>query len=238
VFVDQHGWLAKILGIINKKLDSALMSLRQIQQRDSKLESVVELLDKDVLIQNRLLTQNNQLLEKIYAELNPPQPEPTGFSVSLTVDNKGETMSAQKAKSGATAVLTVNDDGTVSLNITFTDTEGLPITTFTTWPAPVAPPTVAFSDASPGPSAFTYTAASTPAASTTVSGAFVAGSIAPVAPAPSPLPSGWGQNVDVQITVPSGLTGQTAPLTVDAGTLSVTADSSKPSGFAVTLSEP
>jgi hypothetical protein len=41
--------------------------------------------------------------------------------------------------------------------------------------------------------------------------------------------------VDVQITIASGLAGQTAPQTVDAGTVTVTADPNNPGSFVPVL---
>lgn len=144
--------------------------------------------------------------------------------------------SKPKAKaSGVSPSITVNDDGTLNLNIPFTDTEGLPINTLTAWPANVALPSVIFSDASPGPSSLVFTPAAVPAPSTAVPGAFVAGVIAPVVPPPSPLPPGWGQNVDAAVTIDGGLTGQAGPITEDAGTITITADASKPSGFSASV---
>jgi len=145
---------------------------------------------------------------------------------------------ATKKASAVAPSITVNDDGTLSLNIGFTDEDGLPITTLTTWPSAVSFPTVAFSDATPGPSSLTYTPAATPAVSTAVPGAFVAGAIVPTTPIPSPLPTGYGQNVDVQVSIASGLTGQTAAITEDAGTVTITADASKPSGFSSVVTAP
>jgi hypothetical protein len=227
-------WLVDIFALFNKKLDSILTLCQGIPAIRAQQKEDHALLEAN----NALLKENNELLHKI---IQGPQPGlPAGFTAVLTVDNvklEGEPMSPSKKASAVAPSLTVNDDGTVSLNIPFTDEDGLPITTLTAWPVGVAFPTAAFSDATPGPSAYAYTPAATPAPSTAVPGAFVAGSIAPVTP-PSPLPPGWGQNVDVQISIASGLVGQTSPITEDAGTLSVVADASKPSGFAPVLSEP
>ena len=45
------------------------------------------------------------------------------------------------------------------------------------------------------------------------------GTIGAGTPPSTPPPAGWGQDVDVQITIASGLAGQTAPQTVDVGTV-------------------
>ena len=138
---------------------------------------------------------------------------------------------APKKSAKASAVITIQDDGTLNVNVSFTDVDGLPITGLTAWPAAVALPTLAFSDATPGPSAFSYAAASAPAASTDVSNAFVVGVIGCVQP---PVP-GSGQGVDTTLTIASGLTNQSAPVSVDAGTLTMTADASAPGGVVVSV---
>jgi hypothetical protein len=228
--VDQGGWLARTLNIINQKIDTVLWILRQDQHNEKLLNTKL-----DLLLKNQ--AADHLLIEKIVQELNPPPPVVAGFKAVLTV-NKGETMTPLKKAAGVSASLTINDDGTASLNILFADPEGLDITTLTTWPSAVAFPTVAPSDGTPGPSAYSYAPASSPAPSTEVAGAFVAGTISVVAPPSTPPPSGWGQSVDFQISIASGLTNQTAPITEDAGTLSVTADASKPAGFSAVIAEP
>jgi hypothetical protein len=205
--------------------------------------------DKLALIQreneeyyNKLDKLGNEILAAVKS-ITPPTPPPpqteiAGFTVSITDDQQGEkNMALPKRAAKLAASITENDDGTASLNIGFVDTDGLPITTLTAWPTAVALATAAFSDATPGPSSLGFTQSASPVASTAVPGSFVAGTIVP-AQAPSPLPPGWGQNVDVQVTIASGLTNQTAPITMDAGTISVTADSTVPAGFSVSVTEP
>jgi len=144
-------------------------------------------------------------------------------------------------KAGATVkaavAQTINDDGTASTNIVLYDTQGLQITAAqlnNTWPAAVALPTEVASDATPGPSAFVITNVVPPAISNVVAGAFVTQTIACV----TPYVAGSGQNVDFTITIASGFTGQTAPISVDGGDLSIVSDPNNPGSFAVTTTEP
>jgi hypothetical protein len=137
-----------------------------------------------------------------------------------------------KSAAKATAALNILDDGTATVTISFNDADGLPITTLTTYPTAVALPTVTSSDQTPGPSAFTITPAATPTVN--AAGGFAVASIACVVPVVQPA----AQNVDFTVTIASGLTGQTAPIAADAGTLSIVADASQPSGFAPVISEP
>jgi hypothetical protein len=137
-----------------------------------------------------------------------------------------------KPAKGVAATLSIADDGTASCNVNLTDADGLPITTLTTWPAGVAQPSVAASDAAPGPSAFLVTPVTPPTSNG--SGGFTVAKIACVQPVVQPP----AQNVDFQVSIASGLTGQTAPVTEDAGTLSIVADASAPGGFAAAISEP
>lgn len=161
-----------------------------------------------------------------------PSAGPASFTVVLTnagkLDTGGTTMALNKAK--ATLSNTVNDDGTINLNIAFADAKGLS-ESYTSWPSQVALPSAAFGDASPGPSSLVYTPAASIVPSTDVPNALVCGTIGAGTPPSTPPPAGWGQNVDVQITIASGLAGQTAPQTVDAGTVTVTADAANPGSF-------
>ena len=122
------------------------------------------------------------------------------------------------------ANITINDDGTATITLTFTDEDGVPITGLTALPAGVSAPTFASSDQTPGPSAFIVTA--------DPSGLFA--TVTAVQPPVQPL----AQNVDFTVTIAAGLIGQTAPITDDAGTLSLQANASMPSGFAVVTSTP
>jgi len=139
-------------------------------------------------------------------------------------------------RAGVNATLAVADDGTLSVKVAITDADGLDITTLTAWPPAVALPTATLSDANPGPSSGAFTQNPTPPVQS--DGSFLVGSIAIVAPPSVPPPAGWGQNVDVQVTIASGLTGQTAPVSEDAGTYSTIADANKPSGFVPVISNP
>lgn len=223
--------------------ETEMQILRDCQ---AMLPAVRQIRDQITLVQNSeagYYTAISKRLDRIEAALKalsepPPPPQPAGFTTEITNDVQGENMALPKKAARLAASITENSDGTASLNVSFNDPDGLPITTLTAWPPAVAFPTGAFSDVTPGPSALVFTASTAPVVSTAVPGAFVAASIVPVSPAPSPLPAGWGQNVDLQVTIASGLTGQTAPLTEDAGTITVVADASKPSGFAVTVTEP
>jgi len=241
-------WLNELLQQLRLYLLLALKKLNRItnilekQDFDSRLEGIEDTLRAQsiqLLKQALQLSEQELQLATIVKNTTPPPPsQPAGFRASLTLDQGDLTMMALKKAATVTASLSVNDDGTMSVNVEFTDTEGLDITTYTAWPTGVALVTAAFSDATPGPSSGAYTAAATIVPSTAVPGALVAGSIAIQPPLSVPPPAGWGQNVDVQISIASGLTNQTAPVVEDAGTYSVTADASKPSGFVPVLSEP
>jgi len=172
------------------------------------------------------------LLEEIYKYLTtpPPPPQPAGFTASLTVQSKGEVNMKKLAK--VAAALNINDDGTATVSVSLTDADGLPETSLTTWPPAVATPTVASSDATPGPSAFVITPSAAPVS--LGGGAFSIAAIACVQPVVQPP----AQNVDFQVTVASGLAGQTSPVSEDAGTLSIVADPNAIGGFAAVITEP
>lgn len=138
-----------------------------------------------------------------------------------------------KAAKKVSATMNINDDGTASVSVTLVDADGLPITTLTTWPSAVAVPTVASSDQTPGPSAFVITPTSG-GPSPISGGGFLLASIACVQPVVQPP----AQNVDFQVTIASGLQGQTSPVSEDAGTLSIVADANAVGGFAAALNEP
>lgn len=224
--------------------DEEMQILRSVKDVFPKLREILEevrlIRKEDGDYYTQLSKQNAKILDAIQTLSNSFTPQPAGFKAVITINQtEGEkTMALPKKAARLAAAITENDDGTSSLNVGFTDTEGLPITSLTVWPTAVALPTAAFSDATPGPSALIYTPAATPTVSTAVAGAFVVGSIVPVQPAPNPLPAGWGQNVDVQVSIASGLTNQTAPITDDAGTITVVADPNNPASFTVSVTEP
>ena len=113
----------------------------------------------------------------------------------------------------------VDDGQALATKVTLLDQEGLRITSYTAWPSQVALPTEVASDATPGPSSFNVTAMNPPTLN--ADGSFTVQSVAPVTPPPVPLPAGWGQGVNFQVGIDSGLTGQTAPITEDAGTFNI-----------------
>jgi hypothetical protein len=170
------------------------------------------------------------LLEEIYKYLTtpPPPPQPAGFRASLTIT--GELTMKKLAK--VAPALNINDDGTATASVTFTDADGLPETSLTTYPPAVAAATVAASDATPGPSAFTVTPINPPAS--LGGGAFSVATISCVQPVAQPP----AQGVDFQVSIASGLAGQTAPVSEDAGTLSIVADPNAIGGFAAVVTEP
>ena len=139
---------------------------------------------------------------------------------------------ALKKLAKVAASLNINDDGTATVSVSLTDADGLPETSLTTWPSAVAVPTVASSDQTPGPSAFVITPSAAPVS--LGGGSFSIASIACVQPVVQPP----AQNVDFQVTVASGLVGQTAPVSEDAGTLSIVADPNAIGGFAAVITEP
>jgi len=256
------GWLSKILGIINQKIDTGLGILSTIQkyvellngqygnllkQQQADHELLLETHDLSIKNNNlskenyELSKENNKLLKEIVAILTPPTQNPAGVVLTLAVEEKENQTMAKSKSAKATASISVADDGTLSLNVLFTDEDGLPITSYTSWPSQVALPSVAFSDAAPGPSSLNFVPAATIAPSTDAgvpSGSLDVGAIVPVTPLPSPLPTGYGQNVDTQVTFASGLTNQTSPLTIDAGDITITADASQPSGVSVSVEAP
>lgn len=136
-----------------------------------------------------------------------------------------------KAK-GVAATMNIADDGSASVNVSLVDADGLPITTLTTWPSQVANPSVAASDATPGPSAFTVTPVTPPSSNS--DGSFKVASVTCVQPVVQPP----AQNVDFTVTVDSGLVGQTSPVSEDAGTLNIVADASAVGGFAPAIVTP
>jgi|SRR5580658_1962670 hypothetical protein len=140
-------------------------------------------------------------------------------------------MAAKKAAALSVSV-TLQDDGSNLISITFTDVDGLPITATQlngVYPAAIAVPSVVFSDATPGPSAFLYTPLATPAVSTAVAGAFDIGSVTAV----QPVVAGSGQGVDSTATIASGLPN--APVSEDAGTWTIVSDPNAPGGFSTVV---
>lgn len=131
------------------------------------------------------------------------------------------------AKVKAAIAETINDDGTRNINVSLFDTAGLQITG--TWPTAVAQPTPTAADATPGPSAFVFTPVAPPTSNP--DGSFLAATVGCVQPVVQPP----AQNVEVDVTIASGLVNQTAPVTEDAGTLSIVADPNAPGGFSTTL---
>lgn len=156
----------------------------------------------------------------------PPPPQPAGFVAVLTTTHKEILMAAKKVAPS----LTINDDGNLNVNVSFTDGDGLP-ETLTTYPSGVAPAVASFADATPGPSAFVFTPSASPVLATDVPNAFVTGVISCVQPVVQPP----AQNVDVQVSIASGLAGQTSAISEDAGTLSVVADPNNVAGFSPVL---
>jgi hypothetical protein len=126
-----------------------------------------------------------------------------------------------KAKALAPSI-TINDNGSALITINFEDEDGVAITGLTALPAGVATPVFASSDQTPGPSAF----------SIAVDPSNMFATVTPVTPPVQPLAS----NVDFTVTIASGLVGQTSPISEDAGTISIQADASKPSGFGLVAS--
>lgn len=100
----------------------------------------------------------------------------------------------------ASADITINDNGTGTINLSFLDADGIA----TTPPAGIGA-NVTYgpaSDAAPGPSSFTLT----PSADG------LSCAVAVVQPPPQPLHTG----VTFSVTVSAGLAGQTAPQTVQS----------------------
>jgi hypothetical protein len=182
-------------------------------------------------IQKTQTTQTAKL-EEIYKYLTtpPPPPQPAGFTASLTVQSKGDLLMKKLAK--VVAALNINDDGTATASVSFTDADGLPETSLTTYPPAVAAAAVTASDATPGPSAFVVAPINPPVS--LGGGEFSVATISCVQPVVQPP----AQGVDFQISIASGLVGQTAPVSEDAGTLSIVADPNAIGGFAAVITEP
>ena len=137
---------------------------------------------------------------------------------------------ATKAQAiGASVSQTINDDGSRNVNVQLQDTDGLNISSLTTWPTTLAQPTPAAADATPGPSAFSFAPVTPPTVNS--DGSFLAATVTCVQPVVEPP----AQNVDITVTIASGLVGQTAPVTEDAGTLSIVADANAVGGFSTAL---
>jgi|HubBroStandDraft_6_1064221.scaffolds.fasta_scaffold19705_1 hypothetical protein len=142
-------------------------------------------------------------------------------------------MPAKKAAAAISVAVTLLDDGSNLISVVLSDTDGLPITPTQlngTFPAALlaTAPTFTFADATPGPSAFTYTALATPAVSTAVAGAFDLGSAVAV----TPYVAGSGQGVDTTCTIsgfPNGAVSE------DGGTWTIVSDPSKPGGFSTVV---
>ena len=128
----------------------------------------------------------------------------------------------------------IQDDGSASTVVVLNDIGGLPIVSLTSWPSAVANPTETSSDQTPGPSAFAITpVAPVPYVPTgtnpAIPGGFLVATITCIQPVVQPP----AQNVDFTVSIASGLVGQTAPISEDAGTLSIVGDPTAPGGFSV-----
>jgi hypothetical protein len=133
---------------------------------------------------------------------------------------------------GASIAVTLADDGSNIVSVTFVDTDGLPVTAAQlngTWPASVALPTLVFADGAPGPSAFAPVAISPPAVSTADAGGFDVFSVTAV----QPIVAGSGQGVDATLGIASGL--GSAPFSADAGTWTITSDPNALGGATVVV---
>jgi hypothetical protein len=135
-----------------------------------------------------------------------------------------------KAKSvGASISQTINDDGSRNVSVQLMDTDGLNITTLTSWPSALAQPVGGAADATPGPSAFAFAPVAPPTVN--ADGSFLVATVTCVQPVVQPP----AQNVDITVTIDSGLVGQTAPVTEDAGTLTIVANANAVGGFSTQL---
>lgn len=138
-----------------------------------------------------------------------------------------------KVKAAAASVaVTLLDDGSDLISVSFTDNDGVPVTAAQlngTWPAAVAIPTFTFADATPGPSAFAYNPQPLPTVSTKVPGAFDIGNVV----AMQPVVAGSGQAIDSTLTIASGL--PTAPYAADGGTWTITSDPNALGGASVVV---
>lgn len=132
----------------------------------------------------------------------------------------------------ASVAVTLQDDGSNLISVTFTDADDLPVTAAQlngVWPAAVAIPTFVFADATPGPSAFLYTPLAAPAVSTAVAGAFDIGSVTAV----QPVVAGSGQGVDSTLGIASGI--GSAAYSTDGGTWTITSDPNALGGATVVV---
>jgi hypothetical protein len=139
---------------------------------------------------------------------------------------------ATKKAVGASIAVTLADDGSNVVSVTFTDTDGLPVTAAqlnNTWPSAVALPALTFADGTPGPSAFNPVAISPPTVSTADAGGFDVFSVTAV----QPIVAGSGQGVDATLGIASGL-GSSA-FSTDAGTWTITSDPNALGGVAVVV---
>lgn len=224
-----HKWFQQILDAINrlqKTQDASNDYLNVVIASQQKLEDKVNNLSTAVvaiLSQQLVLAKTLDQILALIKVLEEPE-QPTSFTAEITTNNpneKGDIMAKQKVGT----VLQFLDDGTGTLTVNILDQAGLVIQPY---PSAITDVTATTSDATPGPSAFTIGAFNPTAGTFPVT----------VNTPPSPLPAGWGQNVDFTVTVNSGLVGQTQPVTEDAGTVDLEADSSKPSGFNAVVTQP
>ena len=240
-----------------KEEDLILKILGQMKLEQLKLEKDSVALDKKLTtlsnnqsdccqkINNKLDQFNNKLdqletkLDQLINKLIPPEPgPPASFTATITVDEvstevsdvlQGEITMAKAKKVGATLSNTINDDGSRNVNVQLQDADGLQITSLTVWPAALAQPVAAAADATPGPSAFAFAAVTPPTANP--DGSFLVATVTCVQPVVQPP----AQNVDVTVSIASGLVNQTAPVSADAGTLSIVADANAPGGFTTAI---
>jgi len=157
-------------------------------------------------------------------------PHPVGFTATLSQPKGDLSMTPPQGEPRKlSASLTIADDGSKNLNVMLNDTAGLPIKTYSSWPAQVAQPIGGAGDSDPGPSAFVFSPIQPPTLNP--DGSFVVANVTCAQPVKQPP----AENVDITVTIPSGLTGQTEPITEDAGTLSIIADENAPGGFSTQI---
>lgn len=180
---------------INNKLLQQILADNQLIKHS--ITQVSGKLDAGSVILTQVSVKDDVLLHYVKTLISLLEPSPAvTFTATIKADQplQGENMANGNLK--ASADISINDNGTATIQLQFQDADGVNVPP----PAGIQVQYGPASDENPGPSSFTLT----PSQDT------LSCQVVVVQPPPQPLHTG----VTFTVTVPSGLAGQTAPISV------------------------